>query len=263
MFTGYIWHLSRRFCYTATDYATHLLQTRSLCCDNSLSSRNIIRANLQETENCGKFYELFFFFKRMFNIKQIKFATCTYIRRSGNRYKFSANKKKCIFPSPFRLLLPFSVLRLSVFLSRSSENRNARRFCGVNFCPWRRLGQQLCVSRMNRTPLFSSDTVNFISLTALCRSCISPVCSRIFLFLVSPCRQYTFLSLRFSFPICHLARLLESFVTTRYTKTDQLSSFFAVDISPGNRIPPTHVYLCIIMCISKPSRKNGEYLESK
>jgi len=71
----------------------------------------------------------------MFDIKEMKFAIRIYIHKSswwqGYRYKFSANKKKCIFPSSFRPLLPFSVLHLPTFSSRSSKNRNARRFCGV------------------------------------------------------------------------------------------------------------------------------------
>lgn len=49
--------------------------------------------------------------------------------------------------------LALSVSLLSCLGRPRIETR--RRFCGVNFCPWRRIGQQPCVSRMNRTPLFS------------------------------------------------------------------------------------------------------------
>jgi len=69
-----------------------------------------------------------------------------------NEAKSSANKKKCIFPSSFCPLLPFSVSSVRALLlplppppschsraSAASKNRNARRFCGGNFCPRQRV----------------------------------------------------------------------------------------------------------------------------
>jgi len=90
------------------------------------------------------------------------YASYLYIFKAQSREngaKSSANKKKCIFPSSFCPLLPFSVSSLRALLplcpslsrvSAASKNRNARRFCGGNFCPRQRIGQPPCISRMNR-----------------------------------------------------------------------------------------------------------------